>query len=189
MRLDSHTYTDVFASWPIKLHKRQQWMTNVSAKSYRYIDLYFHMSQLTGFFRTPLESSLMHALLTWVGHLTRVHGYGVGPKTHSQLVLSMAGNHRYHVSVRISLYLVSEKATEPLELASELKLNEKIQGLNSPQPEAFGASELIYQINNFIGTTAIPNLRKFLIDNDKVAAACTNIVYYIVNPAMKGKSR
>lgn len=40
-----------------------------------------------------------------------------------------------------------------------------------------------------MGSIGIPNLRKFLIDNDKVAAACTNIVYYIVNPAMKGKSK
>lgn len=45
------------------------------------------------------------------------------------------------------------------------------------------------QINQFIGSTAIPNLRKFLIENDKIATACTSIVYYIVNPAMKGKSR
>jgi hypothetical protein len=27
------------------------------------------------------------------------------------------------------------------------------------------------------------------MDNDKVVASCTNIVYYIVSPAMKGKSR
>ena len=27
------------------------------------------------------------------------------------------------------------------------------------------------------------------MDNDKVVASCTNIVYYIVTPAMKGKSR
>jgi hypothetical protein len=48
---------------------------------------------------------------------------------------------------------------------------------------------MCFQINQFTGSIAIPNLRKFLIDNDRVTAACTNIVYYIVNPAMKGKSR
>ncbi|KAJ7070662.1 Dopey, N-terminal-domain-containing protein [Mycena amicta] len=42
-------------------------------------------------------------------------------------------------------------------------------------------------INQFIATTAMPNLRKFLMDNDKVVASCTNIVYYVVSPAMKGK--
>lgn len=40
-----------------------------------------------------------------------------------------------------------------------------------------------------MASSVVPNLRKFLVDNDKIAAACNNIVYYIVNPAMKGKSR
>lgn len=50
-------------------------------------------------------------------------------------------------------------------------------------------SELPLQITNFIATTVLPNLRKFLPDNDKVASACSSIVYYVVNPAVKGKSR
>ena len=37
--------------------------------------------------------------------------------------------------------------------------------------------------------TVLPNLRKFLVDNDKVLAACTNIIYYIVAPAIKVKSK
>ncbi|KAI6048019.1 Dopey, N-terminal-domain-containing protein [Pisolithus marmoratus] len=50
-------------------------------------------------------------------------------------------------------------------------------------------NELSLQITNFIATTVLPNLRKFLLDNDKVASICSNIVYYVVNPAVKGKSR
>ncbi|KAJ7269339.1 Dopey, N-terminal-domain-containing protein [Mycena haematopus] len=50
-------------------------------------------------------------------------------------------------------------------------------------------TELASQVNLFIATTAMQSLRRFLMDNDKVVAACTNIVYYIVGPAMKGKSR
>ncbi|KAF8845997.1 hypothetical protein BDN67DRAFT_891629, partial [Paxillus ammoniavirescens] len=50
-------------------------------------------------------------------------------------------------------------------------------------------SELPSQITNFIATIAVPNLRKFLMDNDRVASACGNIVYYVVNPELKTKSR
>ncbi|KAJ7755024.1 Dopey, N-terminal-domain-containing protein [Mycena maculata] len=51
------------------------------------------------------------------------------------------------------------------------------------------STELASQINSFIATTAMPSLRRFLMDNDKVVASCTNIVYYIVTPGMKGKTR
>ncbi|KAJ7742186.1 Dopey, N-terminal-domain-containing protein [Mycena olivaceomarginata] len=53
----------------------------------------------------------------------------------------------------------------------------------------FGNVPISQQVNLFIATTAMSSLRRFLMDNDKVVAACTNIVYYIVSPAMKGKSR
>lgn len=45
------------------------------------------------------------------------------------------------------------------------------------------------QIIDFVATTVVPNLRKFLMDNDRVAGACSNIVYHILNPALKAKSR
>ena len=45
------------------------------------------------------------------------------------------------------------------------------------------------QIVQYIGDTALPRLRKFLMDNDRVLAVCTNILYYIVSPALKTKSR
>ncbi|KIK97672.1 hypothetical protein PAXRUDRAFT_824668 [Paxillus rubicundulus Ve08.2h10] len=50
-------------------------------------------------------------------------------------------------------------------------------------------SELPSQVTNFIASIAVPNLRKFLMDNDRVASACSNIVYYVVNPGLKTKSR
>lgn len=45
------------------------------------------------------------------------------------------------------------------------------------------------QVVDFIATTVVPNLRKFLMDNDRVASTCSNIVYYVVNAALKAKSR
>ena len=44
-------------------------------------------------------------------------------------------------------------------------------------------------IVQYIGDTALPRLRKFLVDNDRVLTVCTNIMYYIVSPALKAKSR
>src|ERR1700733_2904416 len=92
-----------------------------------------------------------------------------------------------------------------VQTASDSKLNEKISAGLPPSQELSGAPELVLQvrisplvvslilkhvqINQFTGSIALPNLRKFLVDNDKVVAACANIVYYIVNPAMKSKSK
>ncbi|KAG2044595.1 Dopey, N-terminal-domain-containing protein [Suillus americanus] len=50
-------------------------------------------------------------------------------------------------------------------------------------------AELPSQITTFVASTAVPELRRFLMDNDKVASACSNIVYYIVNPGIKMKAR
>jgi len=47
----------------------------------------------------------------------------------------------------------------------------------------------LWKINAFIETSALPNLRRFLIENDKIITTCNNIIYYIVNPAMRGKTR
>jgi len=45
------------------------------------------------------------------------------------------------------------------------------------------------QITQFIASASLPNLRKFLLDTDKVASICANIIYYIVTPALRGRSR
>ncbi|KAF8588312.1 hypothetical protein K439DRAFT_1629769 [Ramaria rubella] len=44
------------------------------------------------------------------------------------------------------------------------------------------------QVNGFLASRVLPNLRRFLFDNDKVAGVCTNLVYYVITPAMKGKA-
>ncbi|KAJ7610904.1 Dopey, N-terminal-domain-containing protein [Roridomyces roridus] len=67
----------------------------------------------------------------------------------------------------------------------EEKLSASVTSLDPRPPSA----ELASQITEFIATTALPGLRRFLMDNDKVVASCTNIVYYIITPAFKGKSR
>ncbi|KAJ6601434.1 Dopey, N-terminal-domain-containing protein [Mycena vulgaris] len=70
--------------------------------------------------------------------------------------------------------------------------DEKLAASVSSLPDAGprpASTELASQVNLFIANTAMPSLRRFLMDNDKVVASCTNIVYYIISPAMKGKSR
>lgn len=67
------------------------------------------------------------------------------------------------------------------------KLDDSLVPPDTARPPA--PSELLIHITNFIAKSAVPNLRRFLLENDKVIATCNNIVYYIVNPAMRGKTR
>jgi hypothetical protein len=75
---------------------------------------------------------------------------------------------------------------------SDTKMDEKPDSstatLSDNAKPTWGA-ELPSQITAFIASTAVPELRRFLIDNDKVAGACSNIVYYIVSPGIKMKAR
>ncbi|KAH9043683.1 Dopey, N-terminal-domain-containing protein [Lactarius pseudohatsudake] len=69
---------------------------------------------------------------------------------------------------------------------SDPRLDEKIVSRPpSPPPNVDQADQIV----QYIGDTALPRLRKFLMDNDRVLAVCTNILYYIVSPALKTKSR
>ncbi|OAX42077.1 hypothetical protein K503DRAFT_863326 [Rhizopogon vinicolor AM-OR11-026] len=74
----------------------------------------------------------------------------------------------------------------------DVKLDEKATSSSVSVPDSakptWGA-ELPSQISAFIASKAVPDLRRFLMDNDKVASACSNIVYYIVNPGIKAKAR
>ncbi|EGO05284.1 hypothetical protein SERLA73DRAFT_82881 [Serpula lacrymans var. lacrymans S7.3] len=77
-------------------------------------------------------------------------------------------------------------------IAGEPRIDEKINASSvslqeSPRP-SWGA-ELPSQISQFVAVVALPNLRKFMMDNDKVASVCNNIIYYIVNPSLKAKSK
>jgi len=68
----------------------------------------------------------------------------------------------------------------------DLRMDEKpISRPASPPPIVDQADQIV----QYIGDTALPRLRKFLMDNDRVLAVCTNILYYIVSPALKTKSR
>lgn len=44
------------------------------------------------------------------------------------------------------------------------------------------------QINEFMVKRALPNFRRFLADSDKIAALSSNLAYYVVNPATKGRA-
>ncbi|GAA5872796.1 hypothetical protein JCM8547_005705, partial [Rhodosporidiobolus lusitaniae] len=48
---------------------------------------------------------------------------------------------------------------------------------------------LVIEITDFLATRALPNLRRFLIDADKTAAVCSNMVYYIVTPSFKTRAK
>lgn len=47
----------------------------------------------------------------------------------------------------------------------------------------------LLQVNSYIASETLPNMRKFLIDSDKILSACNQIVYNIISPALKGKAR
>ncbi|KAI0307632.1 Dopey, N-terminal-domain-containing protein [Multifurca ochricompacta] len=68
---------------------------------------------------------------------------------------------------------------------SDIRLDEKTSRPSSPSPEVDQADQIV----QYIGDTALPRLRKFLVDNDRVLTVCTNIMYYVVSPALKIKSR
>ncbi|KDQ63058.1 hypothetical protein JAAARDRAFT_53285 [Jaapia argillacea MUCL 33604] len=74
---------------------------------------------------------------------------------------------------------------------SDSKLDEKMAA-NSPSiqegTKPWG-SDSIEQVNRFLVEKALPNMRRFFVESDKVAAACSNVVYYIITPGLKGKSR
>lgn len=48
---------------------------------------------------------------------------------------------------------------------------------------------LCLQITDFLARRIVPDLKRFLIDADKTAGVCSNMVYYIVAPAFKTRNR
>ncbi|UZJ52849.1 hypothetical protein CBS101457_002169 [Exobasidium rhododendri] len=69
--------------------------------------------------------------------------------------------------------------------AVEEKLSASLQDLSSSSSSAL----LIESINEYLGSRALPALRKFGVDQDKVLTICTNIVYYIISPALRQKRK
>lgn len=88
---------------------------------------------------------------------------------------------------------LGERSTTPIpRMHSDAALNEKPDGASIPAEDSqrsLSGPDLIDQINEFLGAKLLPNLRRLLADSDKVLALCNNIVYYIVAPSMKTKSR
>ncbi|EIN14374.1 hypothetical protein PUNSTDRAFT_140678 [Punctularia strigosozonata HHB-11173 SS5] len=74
-------------------------------------------------------------------------------------------------------------------VASENNMAEKLAQDSPIAVSVDTGPDLISQIVQYIATDVLSNLRGFLMDNDKIGNACNNIVYYIVNPATKGRSR
>ncbi|KAJ3723564.1 Dopey, N-terminal-domain-containing protein [Lentinula guzmanii] len=89
--------------------------------------------------------------------------------------------------------LLSNGRDSPAPVSRDTKIDEKMNASTTsfapetPRPGA--TNEVAMQINEFIAAVAIPYMRRILMDNDKVSSACANIVYYIVNPALKGKTK
>ncbi|KAJ3809392.1 Dopey, N-terminal-domain-containing protein [Lentinula aff. lateritia] len=69
------------------------------------------------------------------------------------------------------------------------KMNASTTSFAPDTPRPGATNEVAIQINEFIATVALPFMRGILMDNDKVSSACANIVYYIVSPALKGKTK
>lgn len=55
--------------------------------------------------------------------------------------------------------------------------------------ESDGILTYLKQVTQYIAQHVVPNMRRFLMDNDKALASCINMVYYIVSPSLKGKAR
>ncbi|KAG8881950.1 hypothetical protein FRB98_004046 [Tulasnella sp. 332] len=107
----------------------------------------------------------------------------------------------------------SDRAVTPLaRVASEVALNEKPDSpvvLVDDSPKLLPGPDLIDQvsppdwkycvllqsddpipkINSFLATKLLPDLRRFLLDPDRVLTLCTNIVYYVVSPAIRSKAK
>ncbi len=45
------------------------------------------------------------------------------------------------------------------------------------------------QVNSYLASDVIPNIRKFLVEGDKVAATCTSIISTVVTPALKSRAK
>ncbi|KAI8985936.1 Dopey, N-terminal-domain-containing protein [Pilobolus umbonatus] len=48
---------------------------------------------------------------------------------------------------------------------------------------------MINQINQYLSNRVIPNLRQLIGDNDKINSVLNNLVYYVIGPSLKSKSK
>ncbi|KAI0334441.1 hypothetical protein GY45DRAFT_1318466 [Cubamyces sp. BRFM 1775] len=96
-------------------------------------------------------------------------------------------------SQRDALATNGRDSPTPTLRAAEIKVDEKNASSTSLPLQDGGksayAGDVAQQVNSYVASDALPSLRKFLVDSDKILAACNQIVYNIVNPALKGKAR
>ncbi|KAI0081169.1 hypothetical protein K474DRAFT_1768894 [Panus rudis PR-1116 ss-1] len=73
----------------------------------------------------------------------------------------------------------------------EGKLDEKATASTTSLPDTAKSITLdpIDRLNVYIATDVVPNLRKFLVDNDKILVVCNSIIYNLIGPAMKSRSK
>lgn len=53
----------------------------------------------------------------------------------------------------------------------------------------FADRNLLLQITQYLAQRVVPGLRRFLIDADRTASICSNMIYYIVGPALKTRNK
>ncbi|KAJ3545543.1 hypothetical protein NM688_g5613 [Phlebia brevispora] len=74
----------------------------------------------------------------------------------------------------------------------DTKLDEKMNSSSVSLPEGGKPSwndDIIEQINLYLASDVVPDMRKFLVDVDKVLGLCNSIVSSTVAPALKGRTR
>ncbi|EMD42316.1 hypothetical protein CERSUDRAFT_102665 [Gelatoporia subvermispora B] len=87
---------------------------------------------------------------------------------------------------------VNGRDSPTLRAPGDPKIDEKMNSSSTSLPDlvkSATSTDLVEQINLYIASSTVPNLRRFLVEGDKVLAACSSIIYSVVTPAMKGKPR
>ncbi|CCM03665.1 uncharacterized protein FIBRA_05809 [Fibroporia radiculosa] len=77
-------------------------------------------------------------------------------------------------------------------VVSDTKLDEKMNSSSTSLPDSVKPSygtDAVEKVNLYIASSVVPNLRKFLSEGDKILAVCNTIVYNIVSPTLKSKTR
>ncbi|KAF5380337.1 hypothetical protein D9757_007927 [Collybiopsis confluens] len=125
--------------------------------------------------RKELQDIFAKLLDSCVGYVGRSYGSGSWIRRSANDTLSSSGR--------------DSPAPGARDAKIEEKLNASTTSLPTDTPRLGTTNEVVTQLNEFIASVAIPNMRRILMDNDKVSNACANIVYYIVTPSLKGRTK
>ncbi|KAI0348103.1 hypothetical protein BDW22DRAFT_1350250 [Trametopsis cervina] len=55
--------------------------------------------------------------------------------------------------------------------------------------KSIGPVDAVEQVNAYLASDVIPNMRKFLVEGDRISAACSSIVSAAVSPALKSRAK